>query len=108
MLRLRQRINRRLFQCPERRTLPNVLGARAKSREKDRIKNRPCGIGRAGQKHTVMISAVIKEIKRDIKERVIELDTEEYIAFMRELSEWAQTEADIADFSADDQYSEND
>lgn len=48
--------------------------------------------------HTAM-----KEVQSYIKERTIEMDSEEYAAFLRELSEWAQTQADMAEY-ADDIY----
>lgn len=46
--------------------------------------------------HTAM-----KEVQSYIKERTIEMESEEYAAFLRELSEWAQMQADMADYSDD-------
>lgn len=50
-----------------------------------------------------MSNTVMKEVQRTIKERTIEMESDEYVAFMRELSEWAQTQADMAEY-ADDVY----
>lgn len=45
----------------------------------------------------------MKEVQSYIKEHTIEMDSEEYAAFMRELAEWSQTQADMAEY-ADDIY----
>lgn len=50
-----------------------------------------------------MSNAVMKDVQRTIKERTVEMGDEEYAAFMRELAEWAQSQADMADY-ADDYY----
>lgn len=50
-----------------------------------------------------MSSTVMKDVQRAIRERTAEMGSEEYASFMRELSEWAQAQADKADY-ADDFY----
>ena len=50
-----------------------------------------------------MSSTVMKDVQRAIRERTVEMESEEYAAFMQELAEWAQTQADIAEY-ADDIY----
>ena len=47
--------------------------------------------------------AVMKDVQRAIRERTVEMGSEEYAAFMQELAEWAQTQADMAEY-ADDIY----
>ncbi len=41
------------------------------------------------------------EVQRNIKERTCEMDTESYACFMRELADWANTQAEIADYAED-------
>ncbi|MEY8687702.1 hypothetical protein AB9N12_18590 [Bacteroides sp. AN502(2024)] len=50
-----------------------------------------------------MSNVVMKDVQRTIRERTVEMESEEYAAFMRELAEWAQTQADMAEY-ADDIY----
>ncbi|WP_302298253.1 hypothetical protein [Butyricimonas virosa] len=50
-----------------------------------------------------MSNVVMKDVQRAIKECTVEMDSGEYAAFMRELAEWAQTQADMAEY-ADDIY----
>lgn len=50
-----------------------------------------------------MSNALMKDVQRAIRERTVEMESEEYAAFMQELAEWAQTQADIAEY-ADDIY----
>jgi hypothetical protein len=50
-----------------------------------------------------MSNTAMKEVQSAIKERTVEMDSEEYAAFLRELAEWAQTQADMAEY-ADDIY----
>lgn len=45
----------------------------------------------------------MKDVQRAIKERTVEMESEEYAAFMRELAEWVQMQADMAEY-ADDIY----
>lgn len=35
------------------------------------------------------------------QERTVEMESEEYAAFMQELAEWAQTQADMAEYADD-------
>lgn len=58
---------------------------------------------------SIMSNAVMKDVQRIIRERTVEMESEEYAAFMQELAEWAQTQADMAEY-ADDfyQHFEND
>lgn len=48
-----------------------------------------------------MSNTIMKDVQRDIKERTVEMGGEEYAAFLRELAEWAQVQADMADYSDD-------
>lgn len=43
----------------------------------------------------------IKDVKREIKETTSELNTSEYVEFMRELAFWAEEEANIAEYQPD-------
>lgn len=44
------------------------------------------------------MATVISEIKHTIKERTVELSTEEYIEFLRTLAMWAEDEANIMEY----------
>lgn len=48
-----------------------------------------------------MGSTVMKDVQRAIKERTVEMESEEYAAFMQELAEWAQMQADMAEYAND-------
>ena len=48
-----------------------------------------------------MSSTVMKDVQRAIKERTAEMESEKYAAFMRELAEWAQMQADMAEYTDD-------
>lgn len=50
-----------------------------------------------------MSNAIMKDVQRAIRERTVEMGSEEYAAFMQELAEWAQMQADMAEY-ADDIY----
>lgn len=41
------------------------------------------------------------EVQRSIREHTCEMDTKEYVNFMRELAEWANTQAEVADYAED-------
>lgn len=43
--------------------------------------------------------AIMREVKRKINEATSELDTEQYCWFMRELSDWCNTQADMQEYS---------
>lgn len=45
--------------------------------------------------------SLINEIKQKIKEDTAELSTQEYMEFMRELSIWAEDEANLAEYGDD-------
>lgn len=45
--------------------------------------------------------SLIKDIKREIKEATVELSAPEYVEFMRELANWAEDEANIAEYEPD-------
>lgn len=56
-----------------------------------------------------MSDTVMKDVQRFVRERTAEMGSGEYAAFLRELSEWAQVQADMAEYSDDYyQYSDND
>lgn len=46
-------------------------------------------------------SSNLNDIKREIKIATAELDMPEYAEFMRSLAEWAEDEANIAEFEPD-------
>lgn len=48
-----------------------------------------------------MSNTVMKEVQSAIRERTIEMESEEYAAFMQELAEWAQTQAEMAEYADD-------
>ena len=48
-----------------------------------------------------MSSTVIKDVQRAIREHPVGMGSEEYAAFMQELAEWAQTQADIDEYVDD-------
>ena len=43
----------------------------------------------------------IKNIEQNIKEATLELTTPEYVEFVRELSVWAENEANVAEYEPD-------
>lgn len=45
--------------------------------------------------------SIIKYTKQKIKEATVELSNPEYVEFMRELSEWAENEALVAEYELD-------
>lgn len=47
------------------------------------------------------MNATMNEIKRTIDELTFDMDIEDYAAFMRELAEWAQIQADDAYYTED-------
>lgn len=40
----------------------------------------------------------MREVRQHIREATIELETDEFIWFLRELAEWCDTEADIQEY----------
>ncbi len=48
-----------------------------------------------------MSNALMKDVQCAIKERTVEMGNEEYVAFMQELAEWVQTQADMAAYADD-------
>ncbi len=55
-----------------------------------------------------MGKAVMNCIKQSIKEQTCDLDTLEYVEFLRELAEWATSKADVAEYMAEDEYRNDD
>lgn len=55
-----------------------------------------------------MSKSVIKEVQRQIKEQTCDLDTPEYVEFLRELAEWATSEADVAEYVAEGEFENDD
>ena len=41
----------------------------------------------------------MNNIQHSVRENNCDMETEEYISFMRELAEWASSEADIAEYA---------
>ena len=53
--------------------------------------------------------SMMRELKRKINEATMEMDTEVYCWFMRELAEWCETQANMAEFRDEvDSYDDND
>ena len=46
-----------------------------------------------------MSKIAMNNIQHSVRENTCEMETEEYISFMRELAEWATSQADIADYA---------
>lgn len=55
-----------------------------------------------------MGKAVMSCIKQSIKEQTCDLDTPEYVEFLRELAEWATSEADVAEYVAEGDFENDD
>ena len=55
-----------------------------------------------------MSKIVMNCVKQSIKEQTCDLDTPEYVAFLRELAEWATSEADVAEYVAEGEYRNDD
>lgn len=56
-----------------------------------------------------MSKAMMKDVQQFIKERTVEMESEDYAAFMRELGEWVQMQADMAEYDEElYRYAEND
>ena len=51
--------------------------------------------------------SMMRETQRKINEATIDMDTEAYCWFMRELAEWCQTQADMQEYRDDVVYDEN-
>jgi hypothetical protein len=45
---------------------------------------------------------IMKELQHQIKAMTADLDTEDYVMFMQELSIWADNEADMAEYLAEE------
>lgn len=45
--------------------------------------------------------SLINQIKKQITEATVELSTPEYVEFMRELANWAEDRANIAEYEPD-------
>lgn len=51
----------------------------------------------------------MREVQRKINEATMEIDTEVYCWFMRELADWCETQASMAEFRDEvDSYDDND
>lgn len=48
-----------------------------------------------------MSNRAMNNVQRAIRENTCDMDTETYISFMQELSEWANSQADMADYAQD-------
>lgn len=59
--------------------------------------------GGSNQTHLIIFRnmSLIKNIEQNIKEATLELTTPEYVEFMRELSVWAENEANVAEYEPD-------
>lgn len=53
--------------------------------------------------------SMMRELKRKINEATMEMNTEEYCWFMRELADWCETQANMAECRDEvDSYNDND
>jgi len=59
--------------------------------------------GRGNQTHIIIFErmSLINNIKQQITEATVELSTPEYVEFMRELANWAEDRANIAEYEPD-------
>lgn len=48
-----------------------------------------------------MIKRILKELKQKVREETIDLGKEDYIILLREISAWAEEEANIAEYEPD-------
>lgn len=55
-----------------------------------------------------MSKTAINRVKQSIKEQTCDLDTFGYVAFLRELAEWAASEADEIEYVAEGDYGSDD
>lgn len=55
-----------------------------------------------------MSKIVMNCVKQSIKEQTCDLDTPEYVEFLRELAEWAASEADVAEYVAESDFENDD
>lgn len=46
-----------------------------------------------------MSKIAMNNIRHSVRENTCEMETEEYVSFMRELSEWATSQADMAEYT---------
>ena len=46
-----------------------------------------------------MSKIALHNVQRSVRENTCEMETEEYVSFMRELSEWATSQADMAEYA---------
>lgn len=53
--------------------------------------------------------SMMREVKRKINEAIMEMNTETYCWFMRELADWCETQANMAEYCDEvDSYDDND
>lgn len=55
-----------------------------------------------------MNNTVMNNIKQAIKEQTCDLDTPEYVEFLRELAEWATSAADVAEYVSESDFENDD
>ncbi len=48
-----------------------------------------------------MNNAVMRDIQRTVSECTVDMSSRDYAAFMQELAEWAQAQADMAEYADD-------
>ena len=53
-----------------------------------------------------MSKIALHNVQRSVRENTCEMGTEEYVSFMRELAEWATSQADMADYADSPDYKE--
>lgn len=47
------------------------------------------------------MASILKDIEREITVRTVELTAEEYVWLLRELAEWCEYKADLAEYEPD-------
>ena len=55
-----------------------------------------------------MSNTLMNWVKQQIKEQTCDLDTPEYVEFLRELAEWATSAADVAEYVAEGDFGNDD
>ena len=53
-----------------------------------------------------MSKIAMNNIQHSVRENTCDMETQEYISFMRELAEWANSQADMAEYAENPDYEE--
>ena len=55
-----------------------------------------------------MSKVAMNAVKQVVREQTCDLDTPEYVEFLRELADWAISEADVAEYVAEGEFETDD